>query len=511
MNTDDAYKILDLPNTTTLSNVKKKYHELARKVHPDKNKSHDAKEQFQRLNAAYQKIKSPNSPPIASSPPTRSRARSASPIRDRNSFFSSVPAASTHASPAPAPAAPAPAPAAPATAASAASDSYTEEKDLLSITIDNIRFTLIYKANLYQTGTISIQVRPITQLLDQIVKIKSVNLTTGEEEEFWVYMSFSELGIWRFLCYVDIGATKYDKGKDYVQSTCVNMYLQKHIHLCYDMLPLIPKTHPDLKINTRVQTGYKKILSQVIKVSGEYIRKYKHILYDSNREKYMVDPTTIPIKCGVTKSNPEFFVKKQIITTSDYLKSNFKIVGKEELFTYNFVLDKVLNTKNTVIKVILEYDDDANKRLILYYKRMIFTKLHDNSLYNTNIDYITEKGRNIHFSVILVTRALSSCLSCGLYSEYCHLGIYVCKPFDYAALLNGESSQQCTNEYAFVADRYRDIFPINILEAEEIEKLKEESMYDDDGMGKKKKRTKKHKKYKKHKKNGKSMKNKKRK
>ena len=51
----DFYKILNLPRTATLNQIKKNYRKLAKELHPDKNKNDPkAQERFQDLGAAYE-------------------------------------------------------------------------------------------------------------------------------------------------------------------------------------------------------------------------------------------------------------------------------------------------------------------------------------------------------------------------------------------------------------------------------------------------------------------------
>jgi DnaJ family protein B protein 11 len=51
----DFYKILNLPKTANLNQIKKSYRKLAKELHPDKNKDDpQAQERFQDLGAAYE-------------------------------------------------------------------------------------------------------------------------------------------------------------------------------------------------------------------------------------------------------------------------------------------------------------------------------------------------------------------------------------------------------------------------------------------------------------------------
>jgi DnaJ-class molecular chaperone len=55
----DYYKTLSVKRDASETQIKKAYRELARKLHPDVNKNHDAEERFKALNEAYQVLSDP--------------------------------------------------------------------------------------------------------------------------------------------------------------------------------------------------------------------------------------------------------------------------------------------------------------------------------------------------------------------------------------------------------------------------------------------------------------------
>jgi curved DNA-binding protein len=55
----DYYEILGVPRTASQEDIQKAYRKLARKYHPDMNKSSEAEEQFKRVGEAYEVLKDP--------------------------------------------------------------------------------------------------------------------------------------------------------------------------------------------------------------------------------------------------------------------------------------------------------------------------------------------------------------------------------------------------------------------------------------------------------------------
>jgi len=55
----DYYKILDVPKDVSDDNLKKAFHKLALKIHPDKNRADGATEAFKLLNTAYEVLSKP--------------------------------------------------------------------------------------------------------------------------------------------------------------------------------------------------------------------------------------------------------------------------------------------------------------------------------------------------------------------------------------------------------------------------------------------------------------------
>ena len=54
MDNPNPYEVLGVDKSASESDIKKAYRNLARKLHPDKNPSPDAEEQFKRVSRAYE-------------------------------------------------------------------------------------------------------------------------------------------------------------------------------------------------------------------------------------------------------------------------------------------------------------------------------------------------------------------------------------------------------------------------------------------------------------------------
>ena len=353
----------------------------------------------------------------------------------------------------------------------------SEEEDSsderLSIVIGDFKFTLIYKTATYATGKYMPQYSNPDNVskISDIIKIKTINERDGNQYIFWVYSSMSELGIWRFLCYDSYQET-YVKGIDYVQSSCVNILLQKHIYLCYNMLDTIVLPHKDF-IEQRTQPAaytpnygiFSQITKQIVKQKYD-VSRCTSILNDERRKineiAKIFEDDDIP-KCG--RRNSEEKIIQQIEYISEYLKSEYIIESHEELFRYNYIFQDIINSDNIVIQVNLKHKL-TNEEIILFYKKMIFTKIQDKEYdlqYKANIDIITSEG-NVHYSPFLLIPKTSECMYNSLYTQYINMGIYICKPFEYNRYVITSNSITCTDDYTYVSNRYQNIFPINVIE-----------------------------------------------
>lgn len=56
----DYYQLLDIPRVASPDDIENRYHELAKKYHPDRSKSPDAHEKFIKIKEAYETLKNPH-------------------------------------------------------------------------------------------------------------------------------------------------------------------------------------------------------------------------------------------------------------------------------------------------------------------------------------------------------------------------------------------------------------------------------------------------------------------
>lgn len=68
MNLQEAYSVFELNQTSSQEDIKKRYKELAKKYHPDKNKDIDADAKFAKINLAYKILQEGDSHPTYNNP-----------------------------------------------------------------------------------------------------------------------------------------------------------------------------------------------------------------------------------------------------------------------------------------------------------------------------------------------------------------------------------------------------------------------------------------------------------
>ncbi|MFY1110856.1 MAG: DnaJ domain-containing protein [Methanosarcinaceae archaeon] len=101
----DYYQLLDIPRVANPEDIEYRYHELAKKYHPDRSKSPDAHEKFIKIKEAYETLKNPQKRKVydASLPPEEKAVEASSEPEDSEGFSSDSDAPSPDSSISPVP------------------------------------------------------------------------------------------------------------------------------------------------------------------------------------------------------------------------------------------------------------------------------------------------------------------------------------------------------------------------------------------------------------------------
>ena len=343
-------------------------------------------------------------------------------------------------------------------------------EDPLSITIDTIKFKLIEKTVL-SDGYI-------------VVRIQSLNPTTGENADFWVYRSNSELGFWRLCSSVEDNPTRLYKGDpdefnyDYIQTTFIHLTLQFFINAIFEAIPPIPylntqgikytdknkrKADRDSISNHKLFTYDDKKEKKIFVLSIPLIPEYKAIVDDNNRiiqESPFID-LYHEAKCGEEldiETLQEFSVnfQRQYTVTSDLSV----LRGK-----YDYEFEGIIGVDGQIHCITLTRnipDAGQTNNIELYYLNATLCSLQNTSEFHKNIEYVCTEDKHIMPFLLIPVGTFINIL--GLYSKYIISGAYICKLFDYAQQCSPKenSRRQCTINYTHIGYRYNDLFPFII-------------------------------------------------
>jgi hypothetical protein len=351
------------------------------------------------------------------------------------------------------------------------------------IIIDNYKFTAI--------RYVSLDVR-----YQIVVNIKSESLLNGVEENFWIYKSNSELGLWR-LCIIRRNFRSFSeeitftKGEDYVQTTLIHVDLQ-------------------LYVNNLLQTGLipEVFLNEIEKdnecvcfISSDRCFEFNDQIYDVINDTNRIirgEPfeTLIKIKqrnnvyCG-NITNHEYEDNARLMSYlykfSEEFGSNYDIVEIKQIGTTDFLFEDTIHTHGKMNRIHLRtkinyMDKPILNDIYLYTLTLIFTptlQIHldedinpkKHNIFSSNVVEICKnkliKNRTIHSFPFLLTPITSEINEYGIYTQYIPTGIYICKLFDYAIPKQCTkleiSNKQCCERYAYIGSRYINLFPISYL------------------------------------------------
>jgi hypothetical protein len=355
------------------------------------------------------------------------------------------------------------------------------------IIIDNYKFTAI--------RYISLDVR-----YQIVVNIKSELLLNGSEENFWIYKSNSELGIWR-LCIIRRNFRSFTeeftftKGDDYVQTTLIHIDLQLYVN------KLLKKgLIPEVFLNEMEKDN-----ECVCFISSDRCFEFNDKIYDVINDTNRIikgEPfeTLVKIKeknkvyCGHI-TNYEYEDNERLLkflrVFSQEFSSDYDIVDIKQIGTTDFLFEESIHTHGKINRIHLRtkvnyLDRPILNDIYLYTLTLILTPTLQNHLdeerqlyvdpkkfniYSKNVLDICRnkpiKNRTIHSFPFLLTPITSQVNEYGIYTQYIPTGIYICKLFDYANSKQCSRleiiTNQCCERYAYIGNRYVNLFPITYL------------------------------------------------
>ena len=351
------------------------------------------------------------------------------------------------------------------------------------IIIDNYKFTAV--------RYVSLDVR-----YQLVVNIRSESLIDGVEENFWIYKSNSELGLWR-LCIIRRNFRSFSeefsfaKGEDYVQTTLIHIDLQLYVNKLLKN-GLIPEV---------ILSEIEKDNECVCFISSDRCFEFNDKIYDVINDKNRIikgEPfeTLIKVKqrnnvyCG-NITDYEYEDNERLLkflhTFSQEFGADYNIEDIKQIGTTDFLFEDTIHTHGKINRIHLRrkinyMDKPILNDIYLYTLTVIFTpklQIHldeDNNpkkhnIYSSNVVDICKnkliKNRTIHSFPFLLTPITSEINEYGIYTQYIPTGLYICKLFDYAIPKQCTrleiSNKQCCERYAYIGNRYVTLFPISYL------------------------------------------------
>lgn len=344
----------------------------------------------------------------------------------------------------------------------------------MNITIDGIRFELLYKSiadNLaYEITEADIvechrgwgMLRIVSNERD-IIQFTSTD-QDGNTITLYAYRSTSELGIWRlgYLNRIRCGLNKFKL--DYIQGTVIHHELQKFINENLHAVPYMPedKTGSIFAEDSPRNSGFVKSFPK----GSEERKKHVFIILkfptkkeeediDRQDRKLTVSPfSDIESRCDTKISERKIFKDLQNLTRKIRLKYNIDMASNRVITEYPFesVLD---NIRNGIIQINII--------------RFLPKKSRDIPVILVYCKYSIEYGENStsasgYYGVALLQN--DTCNNYGVYRSFIEASIYICKPVVYKSKCSLDKSvmKLCNDTYTFVGDRYNDVAPYAELE-----------------------------------------------
>jgi hypothetical protein len=127
----------------------------------------------------------------------------------------------------------------------------------ISIVINNIRFILLAK-------TIDDRGYTLVNIMSKYSEHDESGLPIDKGLSFFVYKSFSEIGLWRLAAKDVRSPSSFFKGLDYVQSSLIHLELQNLINEYYHELPHIERLYDDRLIKPQTIPGVELVPNETL-------------------------------------------------------------------------------------------------------------------------------------------------------------------------------------------------------------------------------------------------------
>jgi hypothetical protein len=346
---------------------------------------------------------------------------------------------------------------------------------MYSIIIDGIKFTLVRKSQHSRSHPDAVNI---------------ISEKGNEQKEFWVYRSNSELGLWRFCAQKFDAESNKDimfKGNtDYVQSSLIHLKLQQFIFKHLDSLPFVAIEKDEKRANcfcTNIKPDDQEPLCDTVE-AGKMLNDEKRLILERPFSlMYQLYKQKV-IGCGRVQRYGE---KHERI--EDYLK-NFSLQFEKAyyihsipklLYIYPYTFESIVGGFAAVYQLHLKrkvtLEESQTNDVFLHFISTSLTKLSPNEdirketgLHKTD-EYVTSlcDPSKRHFFPFFLTTKDSKATIFGIYENFIPCGIYVCKLFDYIRSGYRQCSKKetkekrCTYTYAYIGDRYKNLFPLDIV------------------------------------------------
>ena len=335
----------------------------------------------------------------------------------------------------------------------------TESETEYSITIDNFRFKIISKSELWDIVNKSVFSRKnLSFSKDYLIVTLESEDTDGRITTFKMWKTS---GLWRILnVVIHKNSILLDKGsEDYVQQTMIHCDLQLFVNR---NIGNIRYTY-DIYNATRIVTLKQQLLAMIDTYESEVLSKE---INDSKRIVRMNPFWDFQQKmaCGETHKyslNPreEIFKFSKILENSYDVGDNFCIGNYSESInklTFHGSLNKLhLNRNNEVVNHLVE---KGPENVNIYYAYSKFAATKSNHIFTNRLRRTTNRiDKEISIVPFLITPSelTENITRYGFYTQFIPAGVFVCKNFEYLEqVFKPELKYQIEERFAYIGDRH---------------------------------------------------------